>query len=237
MHCSVAQCLEVVGAWWSMLIVRDAFFGVTRFDDFQERLGISRNILLQRLNRLVEAGVLTRVAYSEHPPRSDYRLTDRGRDLWPVLNAMREWGDKYAAPLGPPLLMTHSSCGQVFESVQTCSACGETRRTPGRSSLCGAWCRRAVAPGVGSGVMTELLEVIRRPFSEVSAVVARGTGTFDARVDESWTIGGRPNGGYLLAILGQAAATVTAHPDVIAASAHYVRSPEPEGRSSSRRTC
>ncbi len=75
--------------------------------------------------------------------------------------------------------------------------------------------------------MTELLEVIRRPFSEVSAVVARGTGTFDARVDESWTIGGRPNGGYLLAILGQAAATVTAHPDVIAASAHYVRSPEP----------
>jgi DNA-binding HxlR family transcriptional regulator len=125
MHCSVAQCLEVVGEWWSMLIVRDAFFGVTRFDDFHERLGISRNILMQRLNHLVEAGVLTRVAYSEHPPRSDYRLTDRGRDLWPVLNAMREWGDKYAAPLGPPLLMTHCSCGQVFASVQTCSVCEE----------------------------------------------------------------------------------------------------------------
>jgi Thioesterase-like superfamily len=75
--------------------------------------------------------------------------------------------------------------------------------------------------------MTELLEVIQRPFSEVSAVVARGTGTFDARVDGSWTIGGRPNGGYLLAMLGQAAATVTDHADVIAASAHYVRSPEP----------
>ena len=70
MHCSVAQCLEVVGEWWSMLIVRDAFLGVTRFDDFHERLGISRNILMQRLNHLVEAGVLTRVAYSEHPPRS-----------------------------------------------------------------------------------------------------------------------------------------------------------------------
>ncbi len=75
--------------------------------------------------------------------------------------------------------------------------------------------------------MTELLEAIQRPFGEVSAVVARGAGTFQARVDESWTIGGRPNGGYLLAILGQAAATVTEHPDVIAASAHYVRSPEP----------
>lgn len=75
--------------------------------------------------------------------------------------------------------------------------------------------------------MTELLEVVQRTFSEVSAVFARGTGTFDARVDESWTIGGRPNGGYLLAIVGQAAATVTDHPHVIAASAHYVRSPEP----------
>ena len=75
--------------------------------------------------------------------------------------------------------------------------------------------------------MTETLEVVQRPFSEVSAVVARGTGTFHARVDEAWTIGGRPNGGYLLAILGQAAASVTAHPDVIAASAHYVRPPEP----------
>ncbi|MGO9855381.1 MAG: winged helix-turn-helix transcriptional regulator [Acidimicrobiales bacterium] len=125
MHCSVAQCLEVVGEWWSMLIVRDAFLGVTRFDDFRQRLGISRNILMQRLNHLVEAGVLTRVAYSEHPPRSDYRLTDRGRDLWPVLNAMREWGDKHAAPLGPPLLMTHSSCGRVLASVPTCSECGE----------------------------------------------------------------------------------------------------------------
>src|SRR5206468_3556004 len=79
MHCSVAQCLEVVGEWWTLLIVRDAFLGVTRFDEFQERLGISRNVLNQRLARLVEAGVLIKVPYSEHPPRFDYRLTDRGR--------------------------------------------------------------------------------------------------------------------------------------------------------------
>jgi DNA-binding HxlR family transcriptional regulator len=78
MDCSVAQCLEVVGEWWSMLIIRDTFLGVTRFDDFQRRLGISRNILNDRLTTLVDAGVLTRVPYSEHPPRHDYRLTDKG---------------------------------------------------------------------------------------------------------------------------------------------------------------
>jgi DNA-binding HxlR family transcriptional regulator len=125
MDCSVAQCLEVVGEWWSMLVVRDAFLGVTRFDDFQRRLGISRNILNDRLNTLVDAGVLVRVPYSEHPPRHDYRLTDKGRDLWPVLTAMRQWGDKYAAPAGPPLRVTHKACGAVTEAVLVCSSCGE----------------------------------------------------------------------------------------------------------------
>jgi DNA-binding HxlR family transcriptional regulator len=125
MHCSVAQCLEVVGEWWSMLIIRDAFLGVTRFDDFQERLGISRNILNQRLSRLVEEGVLDKAAYSDHPPRYDYRLTAKGRDLWPVLTAMRQWGDRYAAPDGPPLRVVHKECGKVSQAVMTCSACGE----------------------------------------------------------------------------------------------------------------
>lgn len=125
MHCSVAQCLEVIGEWWSMLIVRDVFLGVTRFDDFQERLGISRNILNQRLNRLVDAGVLKKLAYSEHPPRFDYRLTDKGRDLWPVLTAMRQWGDRHAAPEGPPLQVEHQRCGQVGRAVMVCSECGE----------------------------------------------------------------------------------------------------------------
>lgn len=125
MPCSVAQCLEVVGEWWSMLILRDAFLGVSRFDAFQQRLGISRNILNQRLNHLVAAGVLERVAYSEHPPRCDYRLTDKGRDLWPVLTAMRQWGDRYAAPDGPPLTVIHKACGQTVDAVMVCSACGE----------------------------------------------------------------------------------------------------------------
>ncbi len=124
MDCSVAQCLEIVGEWWSLLIVRDAFLGVTRFDQFQERLGISRNVLNQRLNRLVEAGVMHRVPYSDHPPRHDYKLTDKGRDLWPVINSMRQWGDHYAAPSGPPLQIVHKACGNVTEAVLRCSCCG-----------------------------------------------------------------------------------------------------------------
>jgi DNA-binding HxlR family transcriptional regulator len=123
--CSVAQCLEVVGEWWSMLIVRDAFLGITRFDEFQSRLGISRNILQERLARLVDAGVLERVPYSSHPPRSDYRLTDKGRDLWPVLTAMRQWGDRHASPNGPPLEVVHASCGEVVHGMFVCSSCGE----------------------------------------------------------------------------------------------------------------
>ena len=124
MHCSVAQCLEVVGEWWSMLIVRDAFLGVTRFDQFQQRLGISRNVLNQRLAHLTAAGVLEKTRYSDHPPRYDYRLTTKGRDLWPVLTAMRQWGDRYAAPAGPPLEVVHRECGQICDAVLICSACG-----------------------------------------------------------------------------------------------------------------
>lgn len=141
MHCSVAQCLEVVGEWWSLLIIRDVFLGVTRFDEMQERLGISRNVLNQRLARLVSAGVLVKVPYSEHPPRFDYRLTDKGRDLWPVITAMRQWGDRYAAPDGPPMELIHKGCAHVTEATMVCSHCGEpmgardVRGVPGRGAV------------------------------------------------------------------------------------------------------
>jgi DNA-binding HxlR family transcriptional regulator len=125
MDCSVAQCLEVVGEWWSMLILRDCFLGVTRFDDFQGRLDISRNILQQRLSKLVDEGVLVRVPYQEHPPRDDYRLTAKGRDLWPVVNAMRQWGDKHAAAGGPPVQIVHRACGATSDTVDVCGSCGE----------------------------------------------------------------------------------------------------------------
>jgi DNA-binding HxlR family transcriptional regulator len=125
MDCSVAQCLEVVGEWWSMLIIRDCFMGVTRFEAFQRRLGISRNILKERLESLIGAGVLERVAYSEHPPRFDYRLTTKGRDLWPVLTAMRQWGDQHAAPNGPPVEIVHRGCGEATHAELSCAWCGE----------------------------------------------------------------------------------------------------------------
>ena len=125
MNCSVAQCLEVIGEWWSLLIVRDAFLGVRRFDDFQARLGISRNILNQRLNHLVGEGIFERIPYQHHPPRAEYRLTDKGRDLWHVVTAIRQWGDRWAAPEGPPLEMRHAVCGRVVTAVPVCSHCGE----------------------------------------------------------------------------------------------------------------
>ena len=125
MNCSIGQSLEVVGEWWSLLIVRDAFMGVTRFDEFQERLGIARNVLNQRLSHLVGEGVLERVAYSERPPRFDYVLTEQGRELWPVIVALRQWGDRWRAPDGPPLQLVHRQCGHVADLVMVCQQCGE----------------------------------------------------------------------------------------------------------------
>jgi DNA-binding HxlR family transcriptional regulator len=136
-NCSVAQCLETVGEWWSLLIVRDAFLSVRRFDDFQARLGISRNTLNQRLNHLVEHGVLRRVQYQEHPPRFEYRLTDKGRDLWHVVTAMRQWGDRWAAPNGPPLKIHHTRCGHVAKALSVCSHCGEQLDPRGVTALPG----------------------------------------------------------------------------------------------------
>jgi DNA-binding HxlR family transcriptional regulator len=142
MNCSVARTLEVVGEWWSLLIVRDAILGVRRFDDFQQRLGISRNILTQRLNRLVEQDVLERVPYQDNPPRHEYRLTPKGRDLWLVLSAMRQWGEKWE-PLegGPASVLEHASgCGKTMQVVPTCSECGavvsrdDLRLVPGPAS-------------------------------------------------------------------------------------------------------
>ena len=121
----MAQCLEIVGEWWSMLIVRDAFMGIRRFDDFQRDLGISRNILNQRLNHLVESGVLSKVPYCERPLRYEYRLTKKGRDLWPILTAIRQWGDTYQAPQGPPVELVHTHCGRTSTAVMHCSACNE----------------------------------------------------------------------------------------------------------------
>ena len=126
MHCSIAQSLEVVGEWWTLLILRDAFLGVRRFEDFVERLGISRNVLAIRLDGLVTAGILERRPYDEARGRYDYLLTDKGRALWPVMTALRQWGDEWIYGDGnEPLLIEHRSCGCVTTAQMTCDRCGE----------------------------------------------------------------------------------------------------------------
>ena len=126
MPCSVARTLEVVGEWWSLLVLRDAFKGVRRFDDFQRSLGIARNILADRLQKLVEQGVLERRMYQERPERFEYRLTDKGRDLYPVIVALMHWGDRWAADeVGPPIVLTHRACGHDGLPVLTCPNCHE----------------------------------------------------------------------------------------------------------------
>jgi DNA-binding HxlR family transcriptional regulator len=94
-RCPIARSLDLVGEWWSILILRDAFRGVRRFDDFQASLGIARNMLSRRLKRLVEAGLLETHPYSEHPPRHEYRLTEKGRDFHPVLMTLMAWGNRW----------------------------------------------------------------------------------------------------------------------------------------------
>jgi DNA-binding HxlR family transcriptional regulator len=126
MDCSVAQALEVVGEWWSLLILRDAFQGVRRFEDFQRRLGIARNVLAERLQRLVAEGIFERRRYQEQPQRFEYRLTEKGLDLYPVIVGLMRWGDKWASdPDGPPVILTHKSCEHDGVPVLTCAACGD----------------------------------------------------------------------------------------------------------------
>lgn len=130
MPCSIARAIDVVGEWWSLLIVRDAFLGVTRFDDWQRRLGIARNVLATRLEHLVDEGIFERRRYQEHPERHEYVLTRKGRDLGPVLAALRTWGDTYEpTPGGPTTVLVHDDCAQATRLVQTCSHCGEPIRS------------------------------------------------------------------------------------------------------------
>ena len=117
MHCPIARSLERVGEWWSILILRDAFRGLSRFDQFEASLGIAPNMLTKRLSALVESGLLEKRAYSEHPPRYEYVLTERGRDFRPVLWALLAWGNKHFAPEGPSVLVVDSKTGEVADPV------------------------------------------------------------------------------------------------------------------------
>ena len=117
MPCPIARSLERVGEWWSILILRDAFHGLTQFDQFQKSLGIAPNMLARRLNALVENGLLERRRYSERPPRDEYVLTERGRDFRPVLWALLAWGNKHFAPEGASVVIVDSRTGAEADPV------------------------------------------------------------------------------------------------------------------------
>jgi len=123
--CSIARSLELVGERWTLLIVRDIFRGLRRFDDIQKSLGIARNVLTNRLDRMVEEGILEKRMYAEHPPRYEYFLTEKGIDLWPVLVSFVQWGDKHGrAPGGPPVVVRHKDCDGEIDDHFTCESCG-----------------------------------------------------------------------------------------------------------------
>jgi DNA-binding HxlR family transcriptional regulator len=138
--CSIARSVDLLGDWWTPLVLRETYLGVRRFEDFQRNLGIGRNILTQRLNRLVEEGMLARRPYQERPVRHEYVLTDKGRDFYPVMAAMQAWGDRWLAGAeGPPVVLHHRRCDHDMEAEVVCSHCGEpisvrdvrARRGPG----------------------------------------------------------------------------------------------------------
>lgn len=138
-NCSAARALEVIGERWTLLILRDAFLGIRRFDGFQRDLGVSRGVLTARLQWLCDEGILERRIYQERPARFEYRLTQKGRDLWPAMMALMKWGDRYESEDGAPRLVLHRGCGGEVTDHSTCAKCGaeltihdvETRPGPG----------------------------------------------------------------------------------------------------------
>ena len=138
--CTIARSVDLLGEGWTLLVMRQACLGTRRFDDFQRALGIGRNILTLRLNRLVDEGLLARVPYQDHPVRYEYRLTDKGRDVYPILAAMAAFGERWlVGEEGTPLVLHHTTCDHDMHAVVSCSECGEAldvrrvqaRRGPG----------------------------------------------------------------------------------------------------------
>jgi DNA-binding HxlR family transcriptional regulator len=140
--CSVARTLEIIGERWTLLVLREAFLGVRRFDELQRNTGVARNILAARLRKLVESRILERRQYQDRPPRFEYRLTERGLDLYPAIVALLQWGDRHAAsPAGRPVVLEHKGCGEDSAPRLVCPECGkpvgarDMRAKPGPGAL------------------------------------------------------------------------------------------------------
>ena len=157
MKCPIARSLERVGEWWSILILRDAFYGLKRFDEFQENLGVAPGMLARRLNALVASGLLERRRYSDHPPRDEYVLTERGRDFRPVLLALLAWGNRHFAPEGAAVRLANRRTGALVDPVVVDGATGERIAGPDFIVVAG--------PGADEGVRRRLAERGQRPFA------------------------------------------------------------------------
>lgn len=157
MKCPIARSLDRVGEWWSILILRDAFYGLRRFDEFQKSLGVAPNILTRRLNALVGANLLARRRYSEHPPRDEYVLTERGRDFQPVLLALSAWGNRHFAPEGVAVQLVNHRTGALVEPMLVDPGSGQRIAGPDFSFVPG--------PGADDGLRQRLSERGRHPFA------------------------------------------------------------------------
>lgn len=158
--CSIARTVDLLGDWWTPLVLREAFYGVRRFDDFQQSLGIGRNILTERLRRLVDSGLLERSKYQDRPLRHEYRLTDKGQDFFPVLVAMMRWGDRWLdGGRGEPVTLRHTTCGHVATAELVCSECAEPMSA------------RDVVTELGPGYPARLRDnpVVKARFGQISA--------------------------------------------------------------------
>lgn len=123
--CTIARATVLVGDEWTIMILREMFLGNRRFDEFLRQTGMSSHLLSQRLKKLEAEGIACRIAYSQHPPRYEYRLTEMGRELWPVVISLKQWGDRWLSDGRTPVKLVHSACGAVTEPIMTCSECGE----------------------------------------------------------------------------------------------------------------
>jgi DNA-binding HxlR family transcriptional regulator len=147
---SVAKALEVIGERWSLLIVRTAMHGNRRFGEMQESLGIARNVLSARLQRLIDEDILERRAYQQSPPRYEYFLTQKGLDLWPALIALLHWGDRYSPnPGGPLRQIVHKECGGTVSERGICEECGKV--------LTARDAKQVPGPGAASPSLGEVL--------------------------------------------------------------------------------
>lgn len=129
LNCSIFRAMDVLGDRWTLMVLREAFMGVRRFTDMQRDLGVARNVLTDRLNFLVDTGVLERRQYQDRPVRYEYRLTDMGRQLQPAMLTLMHWGDAYLSPDGAPAVMQHTDCGHETTPLLVCEHCREPLTT------------------------------------------------------------------------------------------------------------